>query len=205
MRGRARAAAPAHPRWRWALTRTLRPLVRPSAAHARARADYGVVPTFHATFQLAGLHVWMCHVRLRLEEPKRANHVASELFEHWWHQTMLDMKEAGVHDFLQISSNLKEMQQGFRGGAKAYDDALKADDTLGTLRAALWRNVYFSEQGKEVDAAKLSRFVEQQLLQLMSMKSELFMSPEPGVWAFSRPAPPADGTPPPPPPPPPTP
>ncbi|KAJ1623974.1 ubiquinol-cytochrome C chaperone-domain-containing protein [Pavlovales sp. CCMP2436] len=151
-------------------------------------AAYGVAPTYHATFQLAGLHVWMSHVRLRLEDPQRGNHVASELFEHWWHQTMVDMKEEGVHDFLQISSHLKELQNGFRGSAKAYDDALKDDDTIGVLRAALFRNVYFSEEGKQAEAVKLSGYVEQQLVQLMSMKSELFMSPEPGVWAFARPA-----------------
>jgi hypothetical protein len=168
--------------------RCILPLALRRAAALAARAEFGVSDTFHATFQLAGLHVWMCHFRLRLEDPRRGNHVASELFEHWWHQTMLDMKEAGVHDFLQISSNLKELQEGFRGGAKAYDDALKADDTMGEVRAALFRNVYFSEKGKEADAIKLSGYVEQQLVQLMSLKSEAFMSPEPGVWAFSRPA-----------------
>lgn len=171
--------------WRGALAYAASILSRLSAASICA--EFGVAPTFHATFQLAGLHVWMCHVRMRLEDPKRGNHVASELFEHWWHQTMLDMKEEGVHDFLQISAHLKDLQQGFRGGAKAYDDALKADDTMGEMRSALFRNVYFSEQGKDGQAIKLSGYVEQQLVQFMSMKSEAFMCPEPGVWDFARP------------------
>lgn len=173
-----------------AASRVVRPshAVEPAAHGSPRRAEFGVPDTFHGTFQLIGLHAWMCHVRLRLENPQRGNHVASELFEHWWHQTMLDMKEAGVHEFLQISANLKELQQGFRGSATSYDDALKADDTLAQLQAALLRNVYFKEEGSEKNAEQLSLYVEQQLVQLLGMTSDEFMSADPAAWAFAKPS-----------------
>lgn len=150
--------------------------------------DFHVPSTYHGTFQVTGLHVWLCHVRLRLEHQSRGNHVASEMFEHWWHQSMLDMKAEGVDDFLQISSALKEMQQGFRGSALAYDAALKAEDTVGHLRAALLRNVYFGGEGRESDAAHLAAYVEQQLVHLLSVPSETFMDPDKSAWDFKRPA-----------------
>jgi len=123
--------------------------------------DMGVPDTVMGRFAMVALHVILAVERLRAQGPQGEDTAAEELWrdlqEVFFSDMDANMREMGVSD-LGVPKRMRKLGELYFGQARAYLDALAADDAQ-ALRAALARNIFHDPDapGAEALAAYVQR------------------------------------------------
>lgn len=131
-----------------------------SAAVSAARDPYfyttlGVPDTLDGRFDLLAVHAFLLVHRLQ-DAPEPGPALAQAVFDAMFNDMDNNLREIGVSD-LRIGKRVRAMWEAFHGRAKAYAEAVDADDES-ALAVALGRNVWRGEAPDGAPAA-LARLV----------------------------------------------
>lgn len=115
-----------------------------AVAHARSEAFYrnGTADTPEGRFEIIALHIILL-IRRGVAEGEGAKPFNQTLFDVMFDDMDAGLRELGVGD-TSVPKRIKKMSEAFYGRAKAYGEAIAADDPV-ALAAALRRNVALSE------------------------------------------------------------
>lgn len=123
-----------------------------AARHPVAFRDMGVADDFEGRFERLTLVTVLVLRRLNAL-PAPADRVGQDLVDQLFAHLDDGLRRSGVSD-LSVGKKMKKLAQGFYGRAKAYTEALDADDKMG-VRAALSKNLYASTLTAEAVPAGL--------------------------------------------------
>lgn len=140
---------------------------------------FGVADTIDGRFEMVVLHLILVLDRLS-REGADGQVLAQRLFDE--HASQMDgtLREMGVGD-LSVPKRMKKMAEALYGRAKAYRDALNADDHS-ALAAALARNVFAGVIGPP-GARPLAKYVEAAAKALASTAVSTDLSfPDPAAY-----------------------
>jgi cytochrome b pre-mRNA-processing protein 3 len=112
-----------------------------AARHPQAYRDLGVADDFEGRFERLAL-VMVLTLRRMNALPAPADQAGQELVDQLFAHLDDGLRRSGVGD-LSVGKKMKKLAQGFYGRAKAYTEALDAEDEA-ALRAALAKNLYAS-------------------------------------------------------------
>ncbi|MFO1148936.1 MAG: ubiquinol-cytochrome C chaperone family protein [Alsobacter sp.] len=124
-------------------------------------AELGAPDTVEGRFEMVTLHAHLAVRRLRAlpaPGPDLGQDLVDAVFAHF----DAALRELGVGD-ISVPKKMKTMASAFLGRAKAYEEALTqpAQRRGDALRAALLRNVWNNQPGREAAARRLSAWVEE--------------------------------------------
>ncbi|MCO5576279.1 hypothetical protein L7F22_030088 [Adiantum nelumboides] len=102
-------------------------------------ATFGLERSFHSTYAMLVLHMWLCLARTKGEKPD-GHEFGEALYILFTEDLEKRVVTAGVR--MLFSNWMRELEKMFYGAVKVYDEALKLDDPKDALARALWRNVY---------------------------------------------------------------
>ncbi len=130
--------------------------------------DYGVPDTVEGRFDLIVLH--LAPVLDRLAEVPALRGLAQGVFDRFWQDMDHNLREMGVGD-LAVPKRMRSMGEAFYGRAKAYREALAADDQK-ALVEALARNIYGGAQGPQAD--RLAAYMREAVVHLKALDEAAF-------------------------------
>jgi cytochrome b pre-mRNA-processing protein 3 len=138
--------------------------------------DLGVPDTVEGRFEMVTLHAHLAVRRLRAlpaPGPDLGQDLVDAVFAHF----DAALRELGVGD-ISVPKKMKTMASAFLGRAKAYEDALThpAGSRTQALRAALLRNVWNNEPGRDDEASRLAAWVEDAVAALEKAGFEDFVA-----------------------------
>ncbi|KAI5080682.1 hypothetical protein GOP47_0003865 [Adiantum capillus-veneris] len=125
-------------------------------------ANFGLERSFHTTYAMLVLHMWLCLVRTKGEKPD-GHDFGEALYVLFTEDLEKRVVAAGVR--MLFSKWMRELEKIFYGAVKVYDEALKPDAPKDALVHALWRNVYADNDspmptGKEaIPVQSLAKYV----------------------------------------------
>ena len=135
---------------------------------------------YYSTFQVKGLHFWLCHVRLRAPTIQRENvrHLFAQQMEHFWEQDGMRklVQDEGL-ELLQALGNQKKLQFSWYGMCDSLDKALEDECRITSMEQVLLRNVY-ARDGGEVEpsyqpaANWLARYLDDQMIHHKTLSDE---------------------------------
>jgi len=118
-------------------------------------AELGVPDTVDGRYEMLMLHAFLLLHRLKGEADEvRAG--GQKVFDLMFEDMDRSLRELGVGD-LTVPKKIKKMASAFYGRTAAYDSALSGED--GELEAALERNVFGGDSGKDRRSARLAAYV----------------------------------------------
>ncbi|KAI3735129.1 hypothetical protein L6452_14617 [Arctium lappa] len=105
---------------------------------------FSLEKTFRTTFCLLVLHMWLCLRRLKAEG-KEGVELGQYVYEIYNHDLEMRTSKAGVN--LLLSKWMRELEKIFYGNIVAFDTAMLPEAKPDELQKAIWKNVFFSEDG----------------------------------------------------------
>ncbi|XP_024989735.1 ubiquinol-cytochrome-c reductase complex assembly factor 1-like [Cynara cardunculus var. scolymus] len=114
---------------------------------------FSLEKTFRTTFCMLVLHMWLCLRRLKAEG-KEGVELGQYVYEIYNHDLEMRVSKAGVN--LLLSKWMRELEKVFYGNIVAFDTAMLPEAKPDELQKAIWKNVFFSEDGpSKLDPAAL--------------------------------------------------
>ncbi|MCO5570334.1 hypothetical protein L7F22_024053 [Adiantum nelumboides] len=120
-------------------TRTLYSRITNIVESPSLYATFGLERSFHSTYAMLVLHMWLCLARTKGEKPD-GHEFGEALYILFTEDLEKRVVTAGVR--MLFSKWMRELEKMFYGAVKVYDEALKLDAPKDALVRALWRNVY---------------------------------------------------------------
>jgi cytochrome b pre-mRNA-processing protein 3 len=138
--------------------------------------ELGVPDTVEGRFEMVTLHAHLAVRRLRAlpaPGPDLGQDLVDAVFAHF----DAALRELGVGD-ISVPKKMKTMASAFLGRAKAYEEALAhpVGTRAGALRAALLRNVWNNQPGRDAEASRLASWVEEAVSALEKAGFEDFVA-----------------------------
>jgi cytochrome b pre-mRNA-processing protein 3 len=118
-------------------------------------AEIGVPDTLEGRYEMLMLHAFLFMHRLK-GEPAETRDVGQKVFDMMFADMDRSLREIGVGD-LSVPKKIKKMASAFYGRTAAYDAALAGEE--GELAAAVERNVFAGDSGKDARAAQLAAYM----------------------------------------------